>query len=78
MDYSKFLTALLTPERVEPYWADLLCEYIPFVGKVPARQPCSGKAWCTYCTDHSNPERSDREQSLILIRVERGKVSAWS
>ena len=43
--------------------------------KVPARQPCSGKAWCMH---HSNPGRSDREQSLILIRVERGEVSAWS
>jgi hypothetical protein len=27
---------------------------------------------------YSNPERSDGEQSLILIRVERGKVSARS
>jgi hypothetical protein len=33
VDYSKFLTALLTPERVEPYRVNLLCEYIPFVGK---------------------------------------------
>jgi hypothetical protein len=33
VDYSKFLTALLTPERVEPCWGDLLCEYIPVMGK---------------------------------------------
>jgi hypothetical protein len=70
VNYSKFLTVLLTPERVELY---LLCKHT-LQGRVPARQPCSGDVWCIYTT--LIPSGVAESTSLVLIRVERGKVSA--
>ena len=58
MNYSKFLTALLTPEKVEGLYGYLLCK-VPFWY---LRDSLVRGKFGVY--SHSNPERSDGEQSL--------------